>query len=305
MFISYGYDISFNLATATTVICLLQVHPARRKDILFDEREKFTNNFPLEKIEEFIDPFGNLCTRFFCPSGNLHLKGIGLIKDSGKEDPYEPNAKQDEIINLPSDILPFLFPSRYCEVDSELAKFAWQNFGNIKTGWQRVEAVCNFVHEHVTFNYQNARANRTALETFNERTGVCRDFTHLAITLCRCLNIPSRYVTGYLGDIGVPPAPFPMDFSAWMEVYLGGKWYVFDPRHNCPRIGRIVIAHGRDASDVAIMTVFGEHWINHFRVITDEQKEVGHEKRKTNEEIACSNSEPTRGSKANAAASSN
>jgi transglutaminase-like putative cysteine protease len=166
-----------------------------------------------------------------------------------------------------------LLPSRYCESDSELANFAWEQFGKTRPGWARVQAICDFVHQHIEFDYLKARANRTALETFRERVGVCRDFAHLAITFCRCMNLPARYVTGYLGDIGIPAAPYPMDFSAWMEVYLDGRWFTFDPRHNRRRIGRIVVARGRDATDVALTTVFGQHWLESFSVLTEEVAE--------------------------------
>jgi transglutaminase-like putative cysteine protease len=166
--------------------------------------------------------------------------------------------------------LTFLLPSRYCEVDSDLISFAWKKFGPIAPDWSRVQAICDFVHEHIRFDYQRARSNRTALEALREGVGVCRDFTHLAITLCRCLNIPARYVTGYLGDIGVPPMDAPMDFSAWMEVYLGGRWFSFDARHNQPRIGRIVIARGRDATDVPITMAFANHQLERFTVVTEE-----------------------------------
>ena len=184
--------------------------------------------------------------------------------------PLRLTLSQEEIFRLPSENLVYLLPSRYCEVDSELSDFAWANFAAAPAGWARVQRICDFVHGHIQFDYMKARSNRTALEAFRERVGVCRDFTHLAIALCRCMNVPARYVTGYLGDIGIPPAPYPMDFSAWMEVYLGGRWYAFDPRHNRRRIGRIVIARGRDASDVALTTVFGKQQLAEFLVITEE-----------------------------------
>jgi transglutaminase-like putative cysteine protease len=172
--------------------------------------------------------------------------------------------------DLPVETLPFLLPSRYCEVDSELLQFAWNTFGQVPKGWPLAQAICDYVHQQLRFDYQRARATRTALEAWRERVGVCRDFTHLAITLCRCMNIPARYVTGYLGDIGIPPVPYPMDFSAWFEVYLGERWHTFDARHNTPRIGRITIARGRDAADVPITMVFGENTLQRFEVTTDE-----------------------------------
>jgi transglutaminase-like putative cysteine protease len=171
---------------------------------------------------------------------------------------------------LPQEVIQFLLASRYCEVDSELKEFAWATFSQTQPGWPRVQAVCDFVHQHVRFDYLQARATRTALDAFRERTGVCRDYMHLAITLCRCLNIPARYCTGYLGDIGIPPVPYAMDFSAWFEAYLGGQWYVFDARHNTPRIGRVLMARGRDAADVALTTTFGVNRLESFQVWTDD-----------------------------------
>ena len=163
------------------------------------------------------------------------------------------------------------------ELLSNAAKFAgvpvrleFHAAPTVAPGWKRVEAIVQWVHEWVTFGYPNARNTRTAFEAFNERVGVCRDFAHLAVTLCRCMNIPARYVTGYLGDIGVPPVRFPMDFSAWFEAYLGGQWYTFDARHNTPRIGRIVMARGRDAGDVPITMTFGPNQLTRFEVTTDE-----------------------------------
>ena len=213
--------------------------------------------------------------RGYCRPDIVRFVNQGVIRDSGQLDAYEPSAAQDEIFNLPHETLVYLLPSRYCEVDSELADFAWANFSTIAPGWSRVQAICDFVHGHIQFDYQKARATRTALDAFRERVGVCRDFTHLAVTLCRCMNIPARYVTGYLGDIRIPRVPDPMDFSAWMEAYLGGQWFTFDPRHNRRRIGRIVIARGRDATDVAITTVFGSHTLANFLVNTEEVKNNG------------------------------
>jgi transglutaminase-like putative cysteine protease len=251
MLIFFGYDISLRLEVETPVLFCLRVHPSRREDIVCGE------NFQIElqnAFEEYLNGFGNICGRVHCKPGIIRFVNQGIIRDSGQLDAYEPSAAPKEVSNLPQETLVYLLPSRYCEVDSELADFAWAHFSTTPPGWLRVQAICDFVHGHIRFDYQKARATRTALDAFGERVGVCRDFTHLAVTLCRCMNIPTRYVTGYLGDIGIPPVPDPMDFSAWMEVYLGGRWFTFDPRHNRRRIGRIVIARGRDASDVAITT---------------------------------------------------
>jgi transglutaminase-like putative cysteine protease len=243
------------------------VHPSRESTWVTAE------NFRIEpelEVENYLDAFGNRCSRVNAPAGTTRFLDHAVVHDSGEPDVYAPEAEEDDVREIPTATLSFLLPSRYCEVDSELLDFAWKRFAAVTPGWTRVQAVCDFVHSQVRFDYQQARANRTALDTFRERVGVCRDFTHLAITLCRCLNIPARYVTGYLGDIGVPPVPDPMDFSAWFEVYLSGRWYSFDARHNRRRIGRIVIGRGRDAADVPITTVFGSHTLEKFSVVTEE-----------------------------------
>jgi len=183
-----------------------------------------------------------------------------------------PNAAQVPLQELPDGALVYLLGSRYCDTQ-KLTDLAWSMFGSISGGWQRVQAICNYVHHRIKFGYHFARNDRTADEAHEERDGVCRDFAHLAVTLCRCMNIPARYCTGYLGDIGVPRDPAPMDFSAWFEVYLDGRWYTFDARHNHPRIGRIVIARGRDAADVAISTTFGSAQLVRFTVMTEEVRE--------------------------------
>jgi transglutaminase-like putative cysteine protease len=232
-------------------------------------------NFRIEpelEVEDYLDAFGNRCGRVNAPAGTIRFLNHAIIRDSGEPDAYAPELEESGLGEIPTDTLSFVLPSRYCEVDSELLDFARKRFAAITPGWARVQAICDFVHSHIRFDYQMARANRTALDAFKEWVGVCRDFTHLDITLCRCLNIPARYVTGYLGDIGVPPLPDPMDFSAWFEVYLGGRWYSFDARHNQRRIGRIVIGRGRDAVDVPITMVFGRHQLEKFSVVTEELK---------------------------------
>ncbi|MBS0430687.1 MAG: transglutaminase family protein [Proteobacteria bacterium] len=269
MLIRIGYDIELGLTGPTALIYLLQVHPDRARDLV--EPEHPVVDPPLW-TDAYVDSFGNRCARVRVPAGvqRVRLHNQALIHDTGWTDPVDYGAWQHPVDELPVETLPFLLGSRYCEVDSELLPFAWQTFGHTPLGWARVQAVCDFVHQHIRFDYQRAFAGRTALGGFRERVGVCRDFAHLAVTLCRCLNIPARYVTGYLGDIGVPPVPYPMDFSAWFEVFLGGRWHTFDARHNVPRIGRVVIARGRDAADVPITMVFGEHTLQRFDVVTDE-----------------------------------
>ena len=269
MLIRIGYDIELELQGPTAVVFLLQVHPDRAHDLLSPDLPQLDP--PLLR-DSYLDAFGNRCVRVRVPPGTMRLglHARALIQDSGQPDPVPVGAPAWPVDQLPTDTLAFLLPSRYCEVDSELMAFAWQRFGALPESWARVQAVCDFVHAHLRFDYQCARSQRSALGAFHERVGVCRDFTHLALTLCRCLNIPARYVTGYLGDIGVPAAPYPMDFSAWFEVWLDGRWYSVDARHNQPRIGRIVIARGRDAADVPITMAFGTHALRHFSVVTEE-----------------------------------
>ena len=223
---------------------------------------------PPVPIAGYHDAFGNWCTRLVAPAGMIEVTADAVIQDSGEPDPVAPFAEQLSVADLPDETLMFLLGSRYCETDL-LSQTAWNLFENAPTGWGRVQAICDFVHNHIAFGYENARSTRTASEAFSDRTGVCRDYTHLAIALCRCMNIPARYCTGYLGDIGVPPNG-PMDFSAWFEAYLDGQWYVFDPRNNVPRIGRILIARGRDAADVPISHTFGFNELKDFQVWTEE-----------------------------------
>jgi transglutaminase-like putative cysteine protease len=220
-------------------------------------------------VSSYRDGFGNWCSRIVAPAGRIRLRTLALVQDSGLPDAVVPNARQIPVEDLPEDTLIFLLGSRYCETDC-LMDTAWSLFGGTPLGWPRVQAICDFVHSHLAFGYQYASSTKSALQAFNDRTGVCRDFAHLAIAFCRCMNIPARYCTGYLGDIGVPPMDAPMDFSGWFEAYLGGAWYAFDARHNHPRIGRILIARGRDAADVAISTAFGSGALESFRVWTDQ-----------------------------------
>lgn len=266
MLIRLGYEMGFEAPVATPMLLLLYVHPAQAAALKYPDRVRTDPEF---SVEEFVDTHGNRCGRCVSPAGPFRLWGDTLIEDSGEPDPIRRDAVQHAVEELPPEVLPFLLASRYCEVDL-LSEIAWKLFGQSPTGWDRVQAVCDWVHANVRFGYQFARPTKTAHEVYLERCGVCRDFTHLAVTFCRCLNIPARYVTGYLGDIGIPPAPFPMDFSAWFEVYLGGRWHTFDARHNVPRIGRVLMARGRDATDVAFTTSFGAMTLKQFRVWTDE-----------------------------------
>lgn len=267
MLIKIGYEIAFEFPAATPLLAMLRLHPSRESNL--QKPEAFSIS-PERPHRDFVDIFGNRCSRFVAPKGRVTIRNDAIVEDDGQLDPQSPNAPQHPIDELPDETLPFLLGSRYCEVDSDLNDFAWNRFKDSEPGWARVQTICDFVHNHLRFDYLQARRDRTAKDAFREGVGVCRDFTHLAITLCRCLNIPARYATGYLGDIGVPPVPSPMDFSAWFEVYLGGKWHVFDARHNQPRIGRILMARGRDAADAALTTAFGQNHLASFKVWTDE-----------------------------------
>ena len=274
MQIRVGFEMVYEFFARTPVVLMLNVHPSRAADIIEPDQLRITPTLPLTR---YLDEFGNVCTRLVAPAGELTISTDALIADSGLPDAVAPVARQYEVAELPHETLVFLVGSRYCETE-RLMEEAWSRFGNTLPGWPRVQAICNFVHSHVHFGYQHARATRTAADVMVERRGVCRDFAHLAITLCRCMNIPARYCTGYLGDINVAPEPEPMDFSAWFEVHLGGRWYTFDARHNVPRIGRIVMARGRDAADVAFSTTFGPNMLKRFIVRTEEAEPSGIER---------------------------
>jgi transglutaminase-like putative cysteine protease len=266
MQIRVGYEIIYQCPQRTPMILMVHIHYSRATDIVVPDH---LTTDPLVPITSHRDPFGNWCTRIEAPMGRIRLRSAGVLRDTGQPDTQIPWAQQHEVKDLPEDALVFLLGSRYCETDL-LTAAAWSLFGNTPLGWGRVQAICDFVHNHIAFGYANARPTRTAWEAFQERTGVCRDFAHLAVAFCRCMNIPARYCTGYLGDMGTDPPYGVMDFAAWMEVYLGGAWHTFDPRNNVPRIGRVLIARGRDAADVAIATTFGPNTLESFTVWTDE-----------------------------------
>ncbi len=267
MLIQVGCQIEFAFPEPTALILMLSLHPSRAPTIRTHERLQVD---PAVPIAEYFDQYGNRCGRAVVPSGAVTFSNSAVVEDCGLPDLQVWDAPQVNVQDLPQEALQFLLASRYCEVDSELKEIAWRLFSQTRPGWARVQAVCDFVHEHIRFDYQQARANRTAQDVFRERAGVCRDYMHLAITFCRCLNVPARYCTGYLGDIGVPEAPYPMDFSAWFEAFLGGQWYAFDARNNVPRIGRVLMARGRDAADVALTTTFGVNQLKSFQVWTHE-----------------------------------
>jgi transglutaminase-like putative cysteine protease len=275
MLIRLGYDIQFETAADVPIVAVLNVHPSRMHD-LREPDEVIVE--PAVPLDHFVDTFGNRSCRLLAPQGKIRLHGSTLIEDSGEPDPVDLNAAEIPVEKLPPDILPYLMNSRYCEVDL-LSHTAAELFWNAPRGWGRVQAVCNWVHEKVTFGYEFSSPLRTALGVYTGRVGVCRDFQHLAITFCRALNIPARYATGYLGDIAIPPVPGPMDFSAWFEAYLGGRWWTFDARHNIRRVGRVLMATGRDATDCAITTSFGSTKLIHFSVVSDEVRPAPQEVR--------------------------
>ena len=265
MLIRYGYDITVSCAQETPMIIMMAERPERRDDLRL---QSGVSTLPSVPTSTYRDLFGNICRRFTAPAGQFSLRADSTLETSDAPDPVETWLRETPIPELPDEVILYLLGSRYCETD-RLSQFAWDMFGQTEPGWARVQAICNYVHGHIRFNYQNARHTRTAYEGWQEQTGVCRDFAHLAITLCRCMNIPTRYVNGYLGDIGVPVTG-PMDFAAWMECYLDGGWHTFDPRNNKPRIGRIVVAYGRDAADVPLIHSFGAQVLQKFQVWTDQ-----------------------------------
>jgi transglutaminase-like putative cysteine protease len=267
MLIRYGYEITLTCEQPTALVCLLSVHEDRAADIRVPETVFTTPDIP---TSTYRDLFGNRCLRLVAPAGDLTIWGDATIEDDGNHDRVAPAARELPVPELPDDCLVYLMGSRYCETD-RLSQVAWDTFGALAPGWGRVQAICDFVHQHIRFDYQCADCTRTASDALREGVGVCRDFAHLATALCRAMNIPARYCTGYLGDIGVPAVPDPMDFSGWFEAWLGGRWYTFDARHNRPRIGRVLMARGRDATDVAISTSFGPTMLAGFKVTTYEE----------------------------------
>jgi transglutaminase-like putative cysteine protease len=266
MKIRIGCELIYDFPQPTPMILVLGTHFSRASDVIAPD---YLTSDPSVPIDFYRDGFGNWCNRLLAPAGRIRLTTDGMVRDSGQPDPVVPTATQALVEHLPAETLVFLLGSRYCETD-RLSDTAWQLFGKTAPGWPRVQAICDFVHNHITFGYEYARPTMTAFEVFNERKGVCRDFAHLAVAFCRAMNIPARYCTGYLGDIGMPPPYEPMDFAGWFEAFLDGRWYTFDPRNNVPRIGRVLIAYGRDAADVPITYTFGSNTLVSFKVWTDE-----------------------------------
>jgi transglutaminase-like putative cysteine protease len=266
MQLKVGYELIYDCPQSTPMILCLHIHSTRVSDIIIPDHLITRPSIP---ITAYRDNFGNWCSRIVAPKGEINLSTAALINDTGEPDVIAESARQHLVQELPEETLVFLLGSRYCETDL-LSDIAWEKFGNSPLGWSRVQAICDYVHQHITFGYEHARATKTAWETYNEANGVCRDYTHLAITFCRCMNIPARYCTGYLSDIGTPLPYGPNDFAAWFEAYLDGQWFTFDTRFNTPRIGRVLIARGRDAADVSISNTFGPNILKSFKVWSDE-----------------------------------
>ena len=266
MQIRVGYELVYDCPQPTPMMLMLNIHYTRAADIVVPDHLVTS---PVIPVASYRDGFGNWCSRLVAPKGQVRISTSAVLNDSGAPETIARSAEQHAVQDLPDECLQFLLGSRYCETD-RLSETAWALFGKTPTGAARVQAICDYVHRRIAFGYENARSTKTAWEAFNEKKGVCRDYAHLAIAFCRCMNIPARYCTGYLGDIGVPPPYGPMDFAAWFEAYVGGAWHVFDPRNNVPRIGRVLIARGRDATDVAISNTFGPNTLLGFKVVTDE-----------------------------------
>ena len=266
MHIKVGYELIYDCPQPTPMLLMLNIHYSRAGDLAMPDHLVTAPSVP---VTAYRDSFGNWCSRIVAPAGLTRISTTAVVRDTGIPDVVVPDAPQHKVEDLPAEALLYLMPSRYCETEL-LGNIAATLFNDTQPGWPRVQAICDFVHNHITFDYQQARNTRTAFEAYNERVGVCRDYAHLALTLCRCMNIPARYCTGYLGDIGMPLPYGTMDFAGWFEAYLGGQWYTFDARNNIPRIGRVLIARGRDAVDVAISTTFGPNTLRGFTVWTDE-----------------------------------
>jgi transglutaminase-like putative cysteine protease len=272
MYIRIGFEITIACSAETPLLLALSPHSTYDCRIIGSDRIRAEPEVPME---EYVDSYGNRRTRIVAPVGQLKLWSDCVVEDDGLPDPYDWNARQHEIAELPSETLIYLTASRYCEAD-ELVEQAWALFGETPPGWARVQSICNWVHNHLTFGYHFGRPTKTAVDAMRERSGVCRDFAQLSVALCRAMNIPARYASGYLGDIGVPPSGAG-DFCAWFEAYLGGRWHTFDARYNTPRIGRVLMVRGRDAADVAMITSFGSYDLELFRVWTDEIRGIDSE----------------------------
>jgi transglutaminase-like putative cysteine protease len=269
MEVRVGCDFQYETQWPTPTVMQVQPHEDGAHRVMHQSWE----SDPPVAMREFRDLYGNTCRRFTLPGGEVHLRFDALVEVAGEPDELDPAATQLPVEDLPDETLHFTLPSRYCLSDV-LSGTAWELFGGTDPGWGRVQAICDWVHENIRFQYGSSTPLTTAADVYEQRAGVCRDFAHLAVTFCRAMNIPARYVFGYLPDIGVPPPEFPMDFCAWFEAYLGGRWRTFDPRNNERRVGRVVIGRGRDALDVAMVTTYGSHTLRSMLVRADEVQPV-------------------------------
>ena len=265
MRIHTGFEITFDCPKSIPMLLMLSVHPSRRGDL---ETPDWLKTTPVVEVRQYLDHYGNICSRIRAPEGRITLSADFVVRDTGLVDDYAPEAQETPFDDLPDDVMIYLLGSRYCETD-RLTDVAWSLFGSTPPGWARVQAIMDYVHQHIRFGYEFARPTKGAYEAYQEGAGVCRDYAHLAIAFCRCMNIPARYCAGYLGDIGVPVVGV-MDFSAWCEIYLDGRWYAFDARNNQRRVGRVLMARGRDATDVPIANTFGTALLSGFTVVSDE-----------------------------------
>lgn len=266
MEIKLGYDLVFNFSQPTPLILMLEVHASRASDLLSEDR---IHTEPEVPISRYLDGFGNSCSRLTTTAGEFRIYSESVIADEGKADLVQASAKQLAIEDLPNESLVYLLPSRYCDTEFLMTK-AWELFGSSEPGWQRVEAICDYVHQSLSYNIDTASPTKSASMALYEGSGVCRDFAHTAISLCRCMNIPARYCCGYMLHQDGPEVPREPEFAAWFEAYLDGAWYSFDARFNEPRKGRVLISRGRDAADVPIMHAFGFSTITSFDVWAEE-----------------------------------
>ncbi|MDB5359553.1 MAG: transglutaminase [Rhodospirillales bacterium] len=281
-----GYELVYDCGQPTPMMLMLNTHHSRAEDVLSPD---ILRTDPPVPVRQYRDGFGNLCSRIVAPQGRITLSTEALLDVPGEHEAMAVGDWQQPAEELPDDTLVFLLGSRYCETDL-LSNTAWQRFGHLPGGLRRVQAICDWVHDHIVFSYADARPTRTAWEAYNERSGVCRDYAHLAMTLCRALNIPARYCTGYISDANLPPTDAPMDFCAWFEAYIGGKWETFDPRNNAPRTGRVLMARGRDAADIAISNNFGSTTLIKFRVVCEPVEETDHAAMPSSAEVAYASS---------------
>lgn len=266
MQIRIGYEMVYSCTQPTPIILTLNVHSSQAENLVKPDQIVTNPGIPLHAYH---DLYGNWITRLLLPPGETLISNDAIIENDGELDKITPHAQQFAVQTLPHETLIYMLGSRYCETDL-LSNEAWRLFANAPTGWQRVQTICDFVHNHIQFGYEYARNTMTAAQVYQTGAGVCRDYTHLAITFCRCMNIPARYCMGYLSDIGQPPPHGNMDFAAWFEAYLDGEWHIFDPRNNKRLIGRILMARGRDAADVSLSNSFGETQLKSFLVRADE-----------------------------------